>query len=186
MYKEGTLPVCHISCELLLPSENDEHQFTACVTRLVAVKPRDAAEHECTISFIRFVCALLNEVAVFFESFTFVSHALVRVAVAQLQHMIKIWLSHQKAVKCHHDNGFSQAVYNHLPSSHFKFQTEIDLLAKERDESWLCNTYCSAMSQMVSLYLKKKKHELRFYFWRDMIVVHGSESHDEEPSIMIV
>lgn len=69
----------------------------------------------------------------------------------------KKWLSPQKAAKCHHDNGWRQRVCKHLPSSHFTFQTRIDVLAKEKDERRVCNTYCSVMSQIVSLYLQKKE-----------------------------
>lgn len=109
------------------------------------------------------LCALLNEFARFFERFRYVNHVLTP-AVAQLQHMIKIWLSPQNAVKCHCDNRLSHCMYNRLPSSHFKFQTEIDVLAKEKDERWVCNTYCSVISQILSLYFFLN-HELGFYFW---------------------
>lgn len=76
----------------------------------------------------------------------------------------KKWLSPQKAAKCHHDNGWRQRVYKHLPSSHFTFQTQIDVLAKEKDERRVCNTYCSVMSQIVSLYLQKKKRVVNWDF----------------------
>lgn len=51
-------------------------------------------------------------------------------AVAQLPLMIKIWPSHQKAVKYHSANGSSQCAP--LPSSHFTFWTEMDALAMEK------------------------------------------------------
>lgn len=69
----------------------------------------------------------------------------------------KKWLSPKKAAKCHHDNGWRQRVCKHLPSSHFTFQTQIDVLAKEKDERRVCNTYCSVMSQIISLYLQKNE-----------------------------
>lgn len=95
----------------------------------------------------------------------------------------------KKAAKCHHGNRWSQCVYKHLPSGHFTFQTQIDVLAIEQDESRVCYTYCSVMSQIVSLCLKKKKkksRELGFYFWwaiNSQCCVHSNDNKTNIASI---
>lgn len=69
------------------------------------------------------------------------------------------------------------SVYNHLPSSHFTFWTEMD--APVMEKGWKLDLqHLQLCNESECLSVQKRSHELGFYFWWAMIgQVYQSQTH---------